>query len=294
MFLARALSVIVIVLRPDEGLYMPNITIPMLTCNNSWARAHYFLNKETGDTFPATCGTWSCLPCARNNVRRVYGLIYAGKPERFITLSKAGLTKESLTRHYQILVQRIRQKGWRYQAVAVNEIHAIGDLHLHIAQRGDYIPHKWLKANWLEIIKDDYPNFKTVNARIDRLDPSNSPSQALYSYMTKYMVKTWEIDSQKGWSKVQALYPGIRHYRYTHGWVLTPALPRETGQWELHLEPIPRAIEGEYVPVSKFDKEQTFIRAVRGKVEVKGDSACTQALPVLRQPLTGTAPEYWL
>ncbi len=274
---------------------MPNITIPMLTCNNSWARSHYFLNKETGQYIPARCGTWSCLPCARHNVRRVYGLIHAGQPERFITLSFAGKSKESLTRHYQMLVQRIRRKGWRYEAVAVNEIHTAGDLHLHVAQRGDDIPQKkWLWPNWLDIIKDDYPHFKTVNARIDRLDPSNSPSQALYSYMTKYMVKTWEIDSQKGWSKVQALYPGIRHYRYTHGWPLTPALPREIGQWELHLEPVPRAIEGEYVPVSKFDKEQAFIRAVRGKVDVKGDSACTQALPVLRQPLTGTAPEYWL
>jgi hypothetical protein len=145
----------------------------------------------------------------------------------------------------------------------------------------------------LDIIKDDYPHFKTVNARIDRLEAFEDPKKALYSYMTKYMVKTWEIDSQKGWSKVQALYPGIRHYRYTHGWPLTPALPL-AGEWELHLEPVPRAIEGEYVPLSKFDREQAFIRAVRGKVDVKGDSACTQALPVLRQPLTGTAPEYWL
>jgi hypothetical protein len=178
--------------------------------------------------------------------------------------------------------------------VAVNEIHTAGDLHLHVAQRGDDIPQEdWLWPNWLDIIKDDYPHFKTVNARIDRLEAFEEPKKALYSYMTKYMVKTWEIDSQKGWSKVQALYPGIRHYRYTHGWPLTPA-PARSGDWELHLEPVPRAIEGEYVPLSKFDREEAFIRAVRGKVEVKGDSAGTPVLPVLRQPLTGTAPEYWL
>jgi hypothetical protein len=273
---------------------MSDYSIPMLTCNNSWARAHYFLNKETGQYVPATCGTWSCLPCARHNVRRVYGLIHAGKPERFITLSKAGLNKESLTRHYGALVKRIRRQGIEYEAVAVNEIHVAGDLHLHIAQRGDYIPHKWLKSNWLEIIKDDYPNFKTVNARIDRLDPAASPSQALYSYMTKYMVKTWEVDSQKGWSKVQALHPGIRHYRYTRGWPLVPAPPRETGQWELHLEPVLRPIDGDYAPLSKFDKEQELIRAVRRKVYVKGESAGTPASGPQVGPLTETAPEYWL
>ncbi len=272
---------------------MADYSIPMLTCNNSWARSHYFLNKVTGEYSPAACGTWACLPCARQNVRRVYGLIYAGKPERFITLSKAGMTKESLTRHYGALVKRIRRQGWEYQAIAVNEIHKVGDLHLHIAQRGDYLPHKWLKANWLEIIKDDYPSFKTVNARIDRLDPSESPSQALYSYMTKYMVKTWEIDSQKGWTKVQALHPGIRHYRYTHGWPLTPA-PVKSDDWELHLEPVRRPIEGEYVALSTEDRLQALLREIRlGKMEVKGFSAGTLALSEAK-PLTEADSGYFL
>jgi hypothetical protein len=275
---------------------MPNITIPVPVCNNSWARAHYFLNKDTGETFPARCGTWRCLPCARHNTRRVYGLIHAGRPERFITLSFAGKSKESLYRHYRILLQRIRQKGWKFEAVAVNEIHLTGDLHLHIAQRGDDIPQNpWLWDNWLDIIKDDYPHFKTVNARIDRVEHFEDPKKALYAYMTKYMVKTWETDTQKAWSRVQALHPGLRHYRYTRGWRLVPALG--TGgpsPWELHLEPVPRAIEGEYEALSRADRERDLIRVLRREVDVKGFSTGTPVSGPQTGPLTGTAPKDWL
>ncbi len=278
---------------------MPNITIPPPVCNNSWARAHYFLNKDTGDTFPARCGTWRCLPCARDNTRRVYGLIHAGRPERFITLSFAGKSKESLYRHYRMLLKRIRRQGWKFEAVAVNEIHNSGDLHLHIAQRGDYIPanqkNPWLWDNWLDIIKDDYPHFKTVNATVNAVEDCEDPKKALYHYMTKYMVKTWEIDTQKAWSRVQALHPGLRHYRYTRGWPLVPALnPPGPSPWELHLEPVLRAIEGEYEALSSGDRQRDLIWAVRGKVEVKGVSTGTPVSGPQTGPLTGTAPKYWL
>jgi hypothetical protein len=163
---------------------------------------------------------------------------------------------------------------------------------LHIAQRGDYIPQSWLKDNWLEIIKDDYPHFKTVNTRIERLEACEDRSKALYSYMTKYMVKTWEIDSQKGWTKVQALHPGLRHYRHTQGWRLIPE-PASSGKWELHLEPAPRAIAGEYVPVSKYDMLVAAHRKLlRTEVDVNGFSPRALAW-VPTAPLTETRPEDW-
>jgi hypothetical protein len=199
-----------------------------------------------------------------------------------------------------MLLKRIRRQGWKFEAVAVNEIHKSGDLHLHVAQRGDYIPanekNPWLWDNWLDIIKDDYPHFKTVNATVNAVDHFDDPKKALYAYMTKYMVKTWETDTQKAWSRVQALHPGLRHYRYTRGWALSPPAPRqEPSIWELHSEPIPRPISGEYEALSRADRERDLIRAVRREVEVKGT-----VLGVLAQdagtpaPLTGTAPGYWL
>jgi hypothetical protein len=113
--------------------------------------------------------------------------------------------------------------------------------------------------------------------------------------MTKYMVKTWEIDSQKGWNRVQALHPGIRHYRYTRGWALTPPTVR-SDDWELRAEPVPRAIEGEYVPVSTFDQVVAARRKILAMTpaDVKGFNAGTPASGPQVGPLTGAEPPYWI
>lgn len=250
------------------GFLMKNYSTSIPVCNNDWARRHAFLNKVTGQVIPARCGTWKCLPCAKMNTRRVYGLIHAGKPNKFITLSFAGKSKETLTSHYNALVKRIRRQGWEYQAVAVNEIHLSGDLHLHVAARGDFIPatkeNPWLWDNWLDIIKDDYPHFTTVNARIEAIEQFEDPQKALYSYMTKYMVKTWETNNQKDWDHVQNLYPGLRHYRYTQGWINKPVEAiKKPSDWHLIPETVARPIEGDYNPLKSDSVDVKFLDWVK-------------------------------
>lgn len=273
---------------------MENYSTSVPVCNNDWARRHSFLNKRTGELFPARCGTWKCLPCAKMNARRVYGLIHKGQPDKFITLSFAGKSKEGLTRHYNALVKRIRRNLGAFEAVAVNEIHESGDLHLHVAARGVYIPatqdNPWLWDNWLEIIKDDYPHFTTVNARVEAIERIDDPKKALYNYMTKYMVKTWETNKQKDWDRVQSLYPGIRHYRYTQGWIDKPVeAVKRPSDWELVAEHIARPPQGDYdrLKSSYGDMEFRELMKTAARTEKEpspADIAINRAL----------APDFWL
>lgn len=276
---------------------MKNYSTSIPVCNNDWARRHSFLNKRTGEVVPARCGTWKCLPCAKMNTRRVYGLIHRGNPDKFITLSFAGKSKETLHSHYNALVKRIRRNLGDFEAVAVNEIHLSGDLHLHIAARSAYIPatkeNPWLWDNWLEIIKDDYPDFTTVNARVEAIEQFEDPQKALYSYMTKYMVKTWETNNQKDWNHVQALYPGLRHYRYTRGWINKRAEPVEkVSDWELITEHIARPVEGDYDPL-KSDAGMAAFREFIQKVPSRyADRVELGPAGLTLNP--ALAPDYWL
>lgn len=108
---------------------------------NTWR----WVNTITGETRPFKCGSWDCPECSSALAWRVAFRIAAGSPERLITLTGVPLPRKRAYGAFQALARSIRREGWAFEylrVVEAGELH--GALHWHVAQVGDFIPHRWL------------------------------------------------------------------------------------------------------------------------------------------------------
>ncbi len=210
----------------NTGLSRP-ATFP--ACPDEWAKLHVFINKNTGVVKPASCKRWSCLSCAKANYCRVDYLAAAGMPERFITLTRAGNTPKEINHNLKKLIQGIRRKGLLFEYFAVIELHRNGLPHIHLFQRGDFIEQSQLSRMWgIYTAKSFLGRSSTiVDIRYIR------EKQNVKGYLLKYLKKTWQQDnhSDKSWSKLQAKFPGLNHYRHSRNW-LPPAV-KPAKEWYL-------------------------------------------------------------
>lgn len=101
-------------------------------------------NPRTGDSLPVPCGTWGCSVCGPAKAHRLGLLAAAAEPERFVTLSRVGPDLQTVHRRLQILSRALRRSGWGWEYLAVPEVHRNGSWHLHLLQRGDFIPQRKL------------------------------------------------------------------------------------------------------------------------------------------------------
>lgn len=113
------------------------------TCPNP-VRGRGFVNLATGEARHIPCDRWDCKVCGRAKAYRLGLTAAAADPERFVTLSRAGNTSTEALRRLRTLSQAIRRtgKGWEYLAAV--ERHRNGFWHLHLLQRGSYIPQREL------------------------------------------------------------------------------------------------------------------------------------------------------
>ncbi len=70
-----------------------------------------------------------------------------GNPERFITLTRIGGDPYEVLTRLKALLKAIRREGWRFEYLEAVEVKR-GVAHLHILQKGDYIPQAWLSREW--------------------------------------------------------------------------------------------------------------------------------------------------
>lgn len=99
------------------------------------------------------CGKWACGDCARYKVRRLVGLIVAGKPCTFITFTWDASRPESPERARQLmgeawklLVARVRRRYPDHEFhyfVAVERTRR-GYPHFHVLARVGWIDQRWL------------------------------------------------------------------------------------------------------------------------------------------------------
>jgi hypothetical protein len=201
----------------------------MPSCPNEWAKLHVFINKNTGQVMPARCKLWSCLVCAKINYYKVDYLAAAGSPERFITLTRAGNTPTEINHNLKHLIQGIRRKGLIFEYFAVIELHRNGLPHIHLFQRGNFIRHAELSAMWGIYTAKSFAGRSSTIVDIRYIHEK----QNVKGYLLKYLKKTWANDnhSDKSWSNLQKLFPGLNHYRHSRNWL--PKQVKPAKEWYL-------------------------------------------------------------
>lgn len=102
------------------------------------------VNEQTGEWFPLPCNTWGCRVCGPAKAYRLGVLAAAASPERFITLSRVGPTLDTVHERLRTLSKALRRRGYGWEYLAVPEIHRNGFWHLHLLQKGDFIPQRVL------------------------------------------------------------------------------------------------------------------------------------------------------
>jgi hypothetical protein len=113
-------------------------------CTDKWAVRHRITNMVTGETVPMLCGKYNCKYCGPRRVEMWRSLIELAEPERFITLTGVGRTLAEVGRVATTLVQRLRRNGYQFEYCMTFERHRNGSFHIHMLQKGDYIPQKVL------------------------------------------------------------------------------------------------------------------------------------------------------
>lgn len=178
-------------------------------------------NDKTGELLAVPCNTWSCTVCGPAKASRLGILAAAASPERFITLSKAGPDPKTAYRALTVLSQALRRsgKGWEY--LAVPEAHTNGSWHLHLLQRGDYIPQRELARRAQS----------AGMGRVCWIESIHNAGEAVPKYLVKYITKELpdgqaRSRSGKRYGASRGFWPGglEEHRRNTF---------RETSPWEL-------------------------------------------------------------
>jgi len=148
-----------------------------------------FQDRATGALAmaPTTCHRWTCPRCAPAKRARIIAMAHAGKPQRKIELTLRPFHHDVPLRyqiayirlHWRRLLQRIRRTFGDFEWMAALELQKNGTPHLHILQRGPYIPKRWLEAAWRNLTGSWIVWIKQV----DR-------SPGAIGEVTKYLVKT--------------------------------------------------------------------------------------------------------
>ena len=106
------------------------------------------------------CRAWTCEQCQPTRRKGLIRDISAGHPERLITFTmrpRPGSTPTDDARHMADAFTRLWRKmraKWPdsdLQYFRVWEAHESGAPHLHVCQRGRFIPWAWLRDRWLEL-----------------------------------------------------------------------------------------------------------------------------------------------
>lgn len=105
----------------------------------------YWLNQATGEIKPFNCGSWSCRQHQGAVAFKWACRVSEAHPERMITLTNIPEDKARAYLAFKHLIQQIRHEGMRFEYCRFLEVgRKTGMMHFHLAQRGDFIPVRWL------------------------------------------------------------------------------------------------------------------------------------------------------
>lgn len=135
---------------------------------------------------PATCKSWACPNCAPK-LRDLWAQRIANaKPNRFITLTCQPSrfldprdAYEKMKAALPEFVRIIRQKCGPFEYAAVWELHESGWPHLHIAQKGMYVPKALVATVWDSLGIGYCTDIRAITG-----------NSGIARYVAKYMTKT--------------------------------------------------------------------------------------------------------
>lgn len=176
-----------------------------------------------------SCRSWGCEDCAPQRKRRLIAEANEGHPERFITLTVNPNWFNSPEERAERLVKAWRKirkrflalrKGHVCEFLAVFELTALGEPHLHIVQRGSYMSQKWLSAQMAELMGAPIVDIRTVKG-------AKEVAKYVAKYISKRNIKIGTLKRywrSKGWLKVSRAEirrqrnAGATFYQLDHHW----------------------------------------------------------------------------
>lgn len=121
-----------------------------------------------------TCRSWNCQTCAVDRKRRLIGEAKEGQPQRLITLTvNPHWFSDPLERAQKLVAawRLIRRRFLKMRPTAECEFLAVfertklGEPHLHIVQRGAFIPQKWLSNQLKELIGANIVDIRYIRSQ---------------------------------------------------------------------------------------------------------------------------------
>jgi hypothetical protein len=145
-------------------------------------RSKAFLNKKINQLLPIACRRWTCPVCGPAKAHRLGHLAGLNGPERFITLSAASDSVRGAYEALRRLSRLLRRRGYIWEYLAVPERHQNGLYHLHLLQKGSFVPQKVLSQ-----MAERSGMGRVV--WIERIKGSEHGVNAAPKYLVKYMTK---------------------------------------------------------------------------------------------------------
>lgn len=94
---------------------------------------------------PLRCNSWGCLRCSARMTTIWANRVGEAEPERLVTFTNIGETREEINLGLQHVIRRLRKEGYTFEYWGVVELHRSLKPHMHLLQRGGYIPKKSLQ-----------------------------------------------------------------------------------------------------------------------------------------------------
>lgn len=133
----------------EQNVFKYFIFSPCLSCPNPVCELWNIVDTKTGEIFSYYRKSLSCPIYRKKYVRFLYFYLLYSEPERFLTLTlKENLSRDTLFKAYDRFRKAIRYRGYLFEYFGVLERQKRGVLHMHILQKGDYVPKDLITTLW--------------------------------------------------------------------------------------------------------------------------------------------------
>lgn len=167
-----------------------------------------FYSARRRQLLPMPCGSWGCRVCGPAKAYKLGVKACLAQPQRFVMLSNAGPDPGSCYEGLKRLSRALRRRSYTWEYLAVPEPHQNGSWHLHLLQKGSFIPQGELSYLaersgmgsyvWIEAIKGDPQRVGRYLVKyMTKAEGFRPPGSRRYKSSSKF----WGPDGYKGFEE---------------------------------------------------------------------------------------------